>query len=293
MPVTAQEAANRAAILTVDDDPGVSRAVARDLRRRYGEQHRIVRAESGDQALDALREMKLRGDLVAVILADYRMPQMNGIEFLEQRDGPLPGRAAGAAHRLRRHRRRHRRDQRGRPRPLPAQAVGSRRRRSSTRWSTSCWRRGRPPTTGRCPRPRSSATAGRPAPPRCASSWPATRCRTAGTHREDARAAAARRGRGRRAAAAGGDHAGRRGAGRADRRRAGRPGRAWPPRPPRTSTTWSSSAAAPPDWARRCTARPRGCAPCWSSAPPPAGRRGRAPGSRTTWAFPTGCPGRS
>jgi thioredoxin reductase (NADPH) len=67
----------------VDDDPGVSRAVARDLRRRYGEQHRIVRAESGESALDALRQMKLRGDMVAVILADYRMPQMNGIEFLE------------------------------------------------------------------------------------------------------------------------------------------------------------------------------------------------------------------
>jgi thioredoxin reductase (NADPH) len=71
-------------ILTVDDDPGVSRAVARDLRRRYGEQHRIVRAESGDAALDALREMRLRGDEVAVIVADYRMPGMNGIEFLER-----------------------------------------------------------------------------------------------------------------------------------------------------------------------------------------------------------------
>ena len=56
----------------------------RDLWRRYGEQHRIVRAESGDAALEALREMKLRGDQVAVILADYRMPQMNGIEFLER-----------------------------------------------------------------------------------------------------------------------------------------------------------------------------------------------------------------
>ncbi len=74
----------RAAILTVDDDPGVSRAVARDLRRRYGEGHRIVRAESGAAGLDALRQMKLRGDLVAVIVADYRMPEMNGIEFLEQ-----------------------------------------------------------------------------------------------------------------------------------------------------------------------------------------------------------------
>ena len=82
--MTTPEGAARTVIVTVDDDPGVSRAVARDLRRRYGEQHRIVRAESGDAALDALREMKLRGDEVAVIVADYRMPGMNGIEFLER-----------------------------------------------------------------------------------------------------------------------------------------------------------------------------------------------------------------
>src|SRR5664279_5046447 len=81
--MTAGSAA-RPALLTVDDDPGVSRSVARDLRRRYGADYRIVRAESGDQALEALREMKLRGDDVAVMLADYRMPQMSGIEFLEQ-----------------------------------------------------------------------------------------------------------------------------------------------------------------------------------------------------------------
>ena len=71
-------------IMTVDDDPAVSRAVARDLRRRYGEDYRVVRAESGAAALEALRELKLRGDQVAVILADHRMPEMNGIEFLEQ-----------------------------------------------------------------------------------------------------------------------------------------------------------------------------------------------------------------
>ncbi|MER6378555.1 FAD-dependent oxidoreductase [Streptomyces sp. NPDC001250] len=81
----------RTVILTVDDDPGVSRAVARDLRRRYGESYRIVRAESGESALQALRELKLRGDLVAVILADFRMPQMNGIEFLEQALDVYPG----------------------------------------------------------------------------------------------------------------------------------------------------------------------------------------------------------
>jgi len=71
-------------LLTVDDDPGVSRAVARDLRRRYGEQYRVVRAESALDGLDALKEIKRRGEPVAVILADYRMPQLNGIEFLEQ-----------------------------------------------------------------------------------------------------------------------------------------------------------------------------------------------------------------
>jgi thioredoxin reductase (NADPH) len=71
-------------LLTVDDDPGVSRAVARDLRRHYGRDHRVVRAESGPQALEALREIKLRGDAVAVLLADYRMPEMSGLEFLEQ-----------------------------------------------------------------------------------------------------------------------------------------------------------------------------------------------------------------
>jgi thioredoxin reductase (NADPH) len=76
--------ASKPVLLTVDDDPGVSRAVARDLRRRYGRDFRIVRAESGRQALDALREIKLRGDLVAVLLADYRMPEMSGLEFLEQ-----------------------------------------------------------------------------------------------------------------------------------------------------------------------------------------------------------------
>jgi thioredoxin reductase (NADPH) len=89
--MTTQDETTRIAILTVDDDPGVSRAVARDLRRRYGDRHRIVRAESARAALDALRQMKLRGELVAVILADYRMPEMNGIEFLEQAMDIYPG----------------------------------------------------------------------------------------------------------------------------------------------------------------------------------------------------------
>jgi thioredoxin reductase (NADPH) len=70
-------------MLTVDDDPAVSRAVARDLRRKYGEDHRILRAESGADALEILRDYKLRGETVAVLIADHQMPQMTGIEFLE------------------------------------------------------------------------------------------------------------------------------------------------------------------------------------------------------------------
>ena len=76
--------ADRPVILTVDDDAGVSRAVARDLRRRYGSDYRIVRAESGPEALEALQELKLRGGRVAALLADHRMPGMTGVEFLEQ-----------------------------------------------------------------------------------------------------------------------------------------------------------------------------------------------------------------
>jgi thioredoxin reductase (NADPH) len=81
---------SRPVLMTVDDDPGVSRAVARDLRRHYGSEFRIVRAESGADALDALRELTLRGEPVAAILADYRMPGMNGVEFLEQAMDVVP-----------------------------------------------------------------------------------------------------------------------------------------------------------------------------------------------------------
>src|SRR6476660_3027170 len=80
----ATETDRKPILLTVDDDPGVSRAVARDLRRQYGEAYRVVRTESGPQALETLRELKLRGDPVAVLLADHRMPDMSGLEFLEE-----------------------------------------------------------------------------------------------------------------------------------------------------------------------------------------------------------------
>ena len=71
-------------LLTVDDDPEVSRSLARDLRQQYGEDYRIRRAESGSEALDALKELKLRDEKVGLLLADHRMPEMTGVEFLEQ-----------------------------------------------------------------------------------------------------------------------------------------------------------------------------------------------------------------
>ncbi len=89
MSVSAEPAADRAErasrpiLLTVDDDPSVSRAVARDLRRRYGAEYRVMRADSGEEALTAIREAVLRGEQVAAILADFRMPRMNGVDFLE------------------------------------------------------------------------------------------------------------------------------------------------------------------------------------------------------------------
>src|SRR5208282_2614005 len=71
-------------LLTVDDDPEVLRAVERDLRQRYGESYRVLRADSGASALEALRNLKVRGDAVALLLVDQRMPQMTGVEFLGQ-----------------------------------------------------------------------------------------------------------------------------------------------------------------------------------------------------------------
>src|ERR671912_108809 len=71
-------------ILAVDDDPQVLRAGERDLRRRYAREYRVLRADSGESALDTLGKLKLRGDPVALFLVDQRMPKMTGVEFLEQ-----------------------------------------------------------------------------------------------------------------------------------------------------------------------------------------------------------------
>ena len=72
------------ALLTVDDDLDVLRSVERDLRKKYGSEYRILRASSGPEALDTLRQLHLRNDPVALLLADQRMPAMNGVEFLAE-----------------------------------------------------------------------------------------------------------------------------------------------------------------------------------------------------------------
>jgi thioredoxin reductase (NADPH) len=71
-------------MLTVDDDPEVLRAIERDLRGHYADRYRVMRANSGGTALTTLRELKARNNPVALLLADQRMPQMDGVGFLSQ-----------------------------------------------------------------------------------------------------------------------------------------------------------------------------------------------------------------
>jgi len=74
----------RPIILAVDDDASVLEAVVQDLRRNYGQTYRILRAASGQAALDTCAQLKERGDVVALIVSDQRMPGMAGVELLER-----------------------------------------------------------------------------------------------------------------------------------------------------------------------------------------------------------------
>ncbi len=82
--MSTQQPPRRPVLLAVDDDPGVGRAVQRDLRRRYGGKYQVVGADSGAGALEVLNQLKLRGQEVALLLSDQRMPGMEGVDFLEQ-----------------------------------------------------------------------------------------------------------------------------------------------------------------------------------------------------------------
>ena len=71
-------------LLSVDDDPDVLRAIERDLRSHYGDRYRVLSANSPNSGLDVLRQLRLRNDGVALLLADQRMPQMDGVNFLSE-----------------------------------------------------------------------------------------------------------------------------------------------------------------------------------------------------------------
>ena len=76
--------ADKPIILTVDDDTEVLQAIARDVRHGFGEHFRVIRAESGDRALDVLRQLRLANESVALMLVDQRMPGLSGIEMLTE-----------------------------------------------------------------------------------------------------------------------------------------------------------------------------------------------------------------
>jgi len=71
-------------LLSVDDDTDVLRAIERDLRSQYGADYRVIGSDSPEKALDILKQLKVRNDSVALMLADQRMPRMNGVEFLQE-----------------------------------------------------------------------------------------------------------------------------------------------------------------------------------------------------------------
>src|SRR5947208_235392 len=77
-------------LLSVDDDSDVLRAIERDLRSQYGAEYRVIGSDSPEGALDLLKQLKVRNDPVALLLADQRMPRMDGIEFLQQAMGIYP-----------------------------------------------------------------------------------------------------------------------------------------------------------------------------------------------------------
>src|ERR1700733_13761897 len=71
-------------LLSIDDDADVLRAIERDLRSKYGAEYRVIGSDSPEAALSILNQLKLRNDTVALLLADQRMPHMDGVSFLQE-----------------------------------------------------------------------------------------------------------------------------------------------------------------------------------------------------------------
>ena len=77
-------------LLTVDDDADVLRGIERDLRSHYGAQYRVLASDSPEASLELLNQLKLRSDNVALLLADQRMPKMDGVQFLKEAQAVFP-----------------------------------------------------------------------------------------------------------------------------------------------------------------------------------------------------------
>jgi thioredoxin reductase (NADPH) len=112
-------------ILAVDDDAQVLSAIASDLRRKYAEKYRIVRADSGESAFEAVEEIKSRGEVVALILSDQRMPGIGGVELLEKCKAVFPAARRALLTAYADTEARDSRYQHGATRLLSAQTVGS------------------------------------------------------------------------------------------------------------------------------------------------------------------------
>ena len=111
-------------LLSVDDDSDVLRAIERDLRSQYGAEYRVIGSDSPEGALDLLKQLKVRNDSVALLLADQRMPRMDGRGIPTAGNGNLPQCEEGVAYRIRRHQRRYQCHQSGQY-PFFPEAVGS------------------------------------------------------------------------------------------------------------------------------------------------------------------------
>ena len=75
---------NKPIIFSIDDDPQVSRAISRDLKTQYNSEYKVISTTSANEALEALTDMKNSGDTVAMFVVDQRMPEMEGVDFLQK-----------------------------------------------------------------------------------------------------------------------------------------------------------------------------------------------------------------
>ena len=288
------ERERRPAIVAVDDEPAVLAAVARDLRRAFAERYRILRAPSGAEALEILRQLRTRGDQVALLVADQRMPGMSGTEYLVEARKIVPDakrvlltayadtEAAIAAinevaldyYLLK-------------PWDPPEEQLYPVVEDLLTTWEAgAALEAGGLRVIGHRFSKDSHDLRDFLARNRVPARW--LDVERDGEARELLHVAGDRRRRAARRAARG------RRACSSARRCSSSPSASASARSRRpTTTTSSSSAAARPGWPRRSTARPRGCAPCSSSARRPAARPASRAGSRTTSASRRACRART